>query len=226
MNVNDRFLECCDKGDFIRAIRLLTMDRCNLNLGFRLACAKGHFDIVRYLCELHTTTKYQLIDIHFNKEFCFRSACEHGYLDIVRYLCELYKKCPRYTKINIHVKYEDGFISACKNRRYDIIQYLGELYKHDSNYKIINISSHFNFLTFMACYRGDYKLIRYLCKLYNKYPDYILHKKDAASDWIYNYIHIISDKQSKIVIYLLRLYRNHNYEPIKCYTKVFRKPYL
>ena len=121
------FLDYCENGD-INNIKQMSLKGCNLDCGFRWACWCGHYDIVRYLCELYKTGEYEKINIHAGDEEGFRLACYKEHYNIVQYLCELYKTGD-YTKINIHAHTELGFRWACMNGKYEILYFLMTLYK-------------------------------------------------------------------------------------------------
>ncbi len=54
---------------------------------------KGHYDIVRFLCESHKNdSTYKPINIHAYNEYVFRSACENGYNIVVNYLLKITKR--------------------------------------------------------------------------------------------------------------------------------------
>jgi ankyrin repeat protein len=118
------FFDYCKHGN-IDAIKKMSLKNCDLELGFLWACYNGHYNIVRYLVELHKNDdEYKSIDIHSQYEFGFRLACMNGHYDIIRYLVELHKNDDKYKYINIHYNYEEGFIKACEEGHYDIVKYL------------------------------------------------------------------------------------------------------
>ncbi len=54
---------------------------------------KGHYDIVRFLCELHKNdSTYKPINIHTDDEYGFRLPCEIGHNIVVNYLLKITKR--------------------------------------------------------------------------------------------------------------------------------------
>jgi hypothetical protein len=118
------FIDYCEKGN-IEYIKKMSLKDCDLENGFRWACIKGHYNIVRYLIELYKSdSTCSPININAYNEDGFRWACTHGYYEIVRYLVELYKNDRTYKRINIHACNEDGFRKACFFEYYIIANYL------------------------------------------------------------------------------------------------------
>jgi ankyrin repeat protein len=86
------FIGYCMNGN-IDDIKKISLKYCDLEEGFILCCNYGHYDIVRYLVELHKNDDtYKPIDIHSKDEAGFRWACKNGHYDIVNYLLKITKK--------------------------------------------------------------------------------------------------------------------------------------
>ena len=144
----ETFIDYCKNGD-IYNIKKLSLKGYDLDKGFRLACYYGHYNIVRYLCELHKNdSTYKPINIQTDNEHGFDLACENGHSDIVRFLCELHKNNPIYKPINIPNN-EYGFNLACENGHNNVVNYLLRITKRGkckpfNNYsEIIDICNKF-----------------------------------------------------------------------------------
>ncbi len=86
------FIIYCIDGE-LDNIKKISLKNCDLEMGFKWACLKGHFKIVQYLIELYKNDPtYKPINIHADDEYSFRWACRRGHYKIVKYLMTLYKK--------------------------------------------------------------------------------------------------------------------------------------
>ncbi len=86
------FIIYCIDGE-LDNIKKISLKNCDLEMGFKWACLKGHFKIVQYLIELYKNDPtYKPINIHENNEVGFKWAYDNGHHNIVKYLMTLYKK--------------------------------------------------------------------------------------------------------------------------------------
>ncbi len=139
----DQFIDCCRDGD-IEGIKNMSLEGRDLDYGFRIACHNGHYNVVRYLVELHIHDIYKPINIHYADEYGFRLACWNGHYNVVRYLAELhihdiFATANHYKPINIHFYNEKCFRWACYKGHFKIVRYLLTLckkhkYKPFNNY--------------------------------------------------------------------------------------------
>ena len=124
------FIDYCEKGN-IEYIKKMSLKDCDLENGFRWACIKGHYNIVRYLIELYKSdSTCSPININAYNEDGFRWACSEGYYDIVQYLVELHKYDSTYKPIDIYADNEDGLKSAYFYGHYAIANYLLKVTKN------------------------------------------------------------------------------------------------
>ena len=126
--MDDKFVECCESGDLIRAKEICShydtdfmskkqirkMTRVFQN-AFTECCIGDHIDVVKYLL----TLKCPIINLGFNKNIALRNACKHGSIRVVKYLLT----CDRKNEIDTHVcedyiyrsSFKNGYIEILKN---------------------------------------------------------------------------------------------------------------
>lgn len=179
--------------------RWWTFDDSILAQGFIEACRKGHFEVIKYLCNLHKDNpQFKPIDIHFNNEEGFISACRNGYYDIVLYLTRLHKTDTSYKQIDIYASYEAGFNEACANGHLNIVEYL------------VKLSTSKGYVVFRSIfYSRMYKhinIVKYLTTLYIDNPKYkpVEYIHDTLCCLYYNDNYILYNEVEK---YILNLYK-------------------
>ena len=132
MDCQIQFYEACRIGGLTSVKHLINNFNINVHAenekGFRLACWKGHLNVVQYLLENNFN-----IDVHANNEDGFRWACKYGYSNVVKYLltkmeltnemikilcknnCEYFDEIKSQIKIYKHyVKLYDNKLQLCK----------------------------------------------------------------------------------------------------------------
>ncbi len=113
-------VNCCQNGNMNTLKDIIHknhFDAIQLKGCFRIACKYGHYNIVRYLCELYKNdSNYEIIDINTHDTDGLIFACENGHFEIVQYLCELHSYDKNYKPICIH---EGAFVSACAKGMYN-----------------------------------------------------------------------------------------------------------
>src|SRR5579872_3278362 len=109
LDTKEHFPTIIRKGNFYICKYILRINE-NINIhvysehAFELACAQGHFQIVKWLVGLEQT--YGKINIHADNECAFRGACREGHLAIAQWLIELEAT---HDKINIHAEEDYAF---------------------------------------------------------------------------------------------------------------------
>ena len=96
-------------------------------LGFRMACEKGHLEVVKYLLTSPELIEagHTFANLHAVNEAGFRWACAYGHLEIVKYLLTSHQlKEAGHTLDNLHADREEGFRWACENKRWDVVRWL------------------------------------------------------------------------------------------------------
>ena len=87
-NKTKLFIETCRMGLKFFAKYLLLKHKINIHMdnehAFRLSCANGHIETVKYLIELGNQANYKQINIHADDEFAFRWSCGNGYIEMVK----------------------------------------------------------------------------------------------------------------------------------------------
>ena len=81
---------------------------CNDEYVFQWACANGHLDIAKWMCQVFS------INVSADDKFAFTYACASGHLKIAKWLVNKHS-------INIHANNESAFAQACANARANVV---------------------------------------------------------------------------------------------------------
>ena len=166
--INNRYVEACEKGD-LEVVRYLLTSKNLKNkaeidspsdygdIGLTSACRYGHLDIVRYLL---TSSELKIhADINRQEECALKYACVFGQLEIVQYL--LISPELRY-HANMHyenVFSENALIYAFKKGHINIVKYL----LNSPDLKVhADIQSLGNYIFNYGCTVGNIEIIDYL----------------------------------------------------------------
>lgn len=85
------------------------------------ACAKGHFEIVKWIYTLMISEGYT-IDLHYCDELMFWYSCTSGNLELVKWL---YNICiQNNSPINIRASKDKAFLGSCEKGHTDIVNWL------------------------------------------------------------------------------------------------------
>ena len=216
MNDQELFLFACEDSDVFEVKQIVEKGvdiHYDDEYGFRIACFKGHLDIVKYLTMLYKDTHHNMIDIHARDDYGFKKACEFGHLDVVLYLTSIHEhSC--YTKINLNNVRDESYLWACFRGNFNTIKYMATLCKKNvyveveqqsctvrTNIKFSYADLHicdpissdifqngFNF----QCIANDCKIAKYLIKLsMDKHYKVMTHKQIIYYDLkphMYKYI--------------------------------------
>jgi ankyrin repeat protein len=87
--------------------------------GFKVACACGRLDAVKYL--LTNKSLHHNIDIQIDNNAGFRWACEYNQLEVIKYLLT---SAELKVHANIHVNEDFGFTKASEQGYIEIVEYL------------------------------------------------------------------------------------------------------
>lgn len=93
---------------------------------FEWACLNGHLKVVHYLLTSSEVEKFQLVDIHNNKDRGIQWACQGGQLELVKYLLNSPKLVEH---ADIHAANDQAFCLAHGAHHVDIVHYL--IFEHD-----------------------------------------------------------------------------------------------
>ena len=135
----------------------------NYDSAFKISCANGHTDIVKWLVELGESGTYGKVDIHTTSEYAFKMSCANGHTDIAKWLVEL-GESGTYGKVDIHAASEYAFRHSCANGHIDIAKWLVKTGEADM-YGMIDIHINNDDAFKKSCKNGHWELARWLIEL-------------------------------------------------------------
>jgi len=122
-------------------------------LGFKIACKKGYYDIVNFLIYIYSNNKNNLI----KDEEPFLIACDNGDIKLLNILIKKNFNIKDYYYLNYNIKItEHCFINSCSRGNLNLAKWL---YEYDPE---INISKCDEKAFEKACYSGNINIIGWL----------------------------------------------------------------
>ena len=151
------------------------------NFAFRHACLNGHLEVVKWLVEIHPSTKYDnkgfvyacwyahlevakwLVVINPSAEYfydccydsAFVNACSRGYLEVAKWLVDI-KPSAEYLSACC---YNSAFIDACSNNHLEVAKWLINTYPQ------LNIFANNNEAFRNACIYKHIEVARWLVEI-------------------------------------------------------------
>ncbi len=216
------FMNYCNNGN-IDMIKKMSLKYCYLEAGFTKACEKGHYDVVKYLAELHINyPEYAKINFNYDDMMAFRAACINGHYEIVKYMCDFCINFPNSYNVIDFYDMEDPYAkeydkdyhkyggsviyTAFVYGHLNIVKYLVELYKYNKNYKPITQYVSLNSCLEAASEYGHLDIVKYLVELYKNDNTY-----EQFSDYMIGECLIVASRYEKyhIVKFFIDLYKNN-----------------
>ena len=171
-SINEKVFDACEQGSLSRvqyhfevlhANKEAKCDRVIPNYGqcfsltaLHVAVAYGHFDIVRYLCEVQNVNAEARDNNNISP---LHIACYEGYLAIVKYLCEV-------QNVDVEATTFDGDTPlhiACFHNNLQIVQYLCDV----QHVNVEAVTSGGWTPLHISCYWGNLHIVKYLCFVKN-----------------------------------------------------------
>lgn len=123
---NDQFTKACETGNLDTVKHLLTEELADIHtrddLGVRIACMKGHLEIVQYLLTSPELTEHA--NIHALNDTGFYCACAFGETPVIQYLLTSPDLIPYgHTPFSLEI-IQTGFMAACEAGAIDVVHYL------------------------------------------------------------------------------------------------------
>ena len=141
MNLSDKQMRICTKGDFKKILSIIKQGY-NKNDIFKCMCQFGHLEVVKYLIE---TCGANARD---NSDFAIRYACLYNHLEVVKYLVE---KCGADARVcNIEI-----IEQICIFGYLEVVKYLVEKCE-------VNVIDDNDCTVRMASWNGHFELVKYL----------------------------------------------------------------
>lgn len=170
---NRAFLKACKTGNLNRIQNLCKPEfrsvadiHADHDFGFRLACDRGHLEVVKFLT---TSTElvasgHSFVDIHAHSSRVFHWACENGQLDIIKFLTTSPELLAAgHSFIDIHAHRDLGFRESCRYGHVDVVKFLTnstDLLK--SGHSFVDIHVHSSIGLHWACQNKHWNVVEYL----------------------------------------------------------------